>query len=100
MAFFARMLRFVFWLLIVSGTTSILRRIVAQMGEGADEARGGTDRPGDEAAEKLLRDPICGMHVAEGLAVPLREGTEVVHFCSAACRDKYLSGAKRFAANG
>ena len=93
------MLRFVFWLLIVSGTTSILRRIVAQMGEG-DEARGGMDRPGDEAAQKLLRDPICGMHVAEGLAVPLREGTEIVHFCSAACRDKYLSGAKRFAANG
>jgi hypothetical protein len=40
------------------------------------------------------------MHVAEGLAVPLREGTEILHFCSAACRDKYLSGTKRLAANG
>ena len=94
------MLRFVFWLLIVSGTTSILRRLVAHMGEGAGEGRGGVDRPGDEAAEKLLRDPICGMHVAKGLAVPLREGTEILYFCSAACRDRYLSGTKRFAANG
>ena len=94
------MLRFFFWLLVVSGTTSILRGIVAHMGLGPDDARGGMDRLGDEVAQRLLRDPICGMHVAEGLAVPLREGWEILYFCSAACRDKYLSGTKRFAANG
>jgi YHS domain-containing protein len=49
-----------------------------------------------------VRDPVCGMHVAEVLAVPLRESGELVHFCSTACRDKYLSesGTRRMAANG
>ena len=100
MAFLARILRFLFWLLIVSWTTSILRRLVAGMGEGAGERPGSVDRPGGAASERLRRDPICGMHVAEGLALPLREGTEILHFCSAACRDKYLGGARKFAANG
>jgi len=40
------------------------------------------------------------MHVAEVLAIPLREGEEVVHFCSTACRDRYLAEAKKLAANG
>ena len=99
MAFLARILRFLFWLLVVSWTASILRRIVARMGQGGSEA----DQPGapnDAAPGKLVRDPVCGMHVAEALALPLREGTEIVHFCSAECREKYLSGSKRFAANG
>ena len=100
MAFFARMLRFVFWLLIVSGTTSILRRIVARMGQGAEPAGQSLDRTNDAAREKLVRDPICGMHVAEGLALPFRQGTEILHFCSTECRDKYLSQARKFAANG
>jgi hypothetical protein len=40
------------------------------------------------------------MHVAEVLAVPLRESGELVHFCSTACRDKYVSSTERMAANG
>jgi len=49
-----------------------------------------------------VRDPVCGMHVAEVLAVPLRESGALVHFCSTACRDKYVSGSgtQRMAANG
>jgi hypothetical protein len=100
MAFLARILRFLFWVLIVSWTTSILRRLVARMGQGAGDAPGSVNRPGEAASERLVRDPICGMHVAEGLTLPLREGTEILHFCSAGCRDKYLGGAGKFAANG
>jgi hypothetical protein len=39
------------------------------------------------------------MHVAEELSIPLREGGEMVHFCSTACRDKYASKLQRMAAN-
>jgi len=99
MAFLARILRFLFWLFIVSWIASILRRRVARMGEGADEAGQSADRASEAASQKLVRDPVCGMHVAEGLALPLREGTEILHFCSTACRDKYLSGVRKFAAN-
>jgi YHS domain-containing protein len=48
----------------------------------------------------LVRDPVCGTHVAEVLAIPLREGGDLVHFCSAACRDKYVNDTQRLAANG
>jgi hypothetical protein len=40
------------------------------------------------------------MHVDETLAIPLREGGELVHFCSLACRDAYLGSTKKLAANG
>jgi hypothetical protein len=43
--------------------------------------------------------------VAEVLAIPLREGGELMHFCSTQCRDQYLltnseAGVKKIAANG
>ena len=100
MAFLVRILRFLFWLLVLSWTVSTLRRIVARMGQGAEPAGQSLDGANDAAREKLVRDPICGMHVAEGLALPLREGTEILHFCSTECRDKYLSQARKFAAHG
>ncbi|GAC1701984.1 MAG: hypothetical protein NVS9B4_06310 [Candidatus Acidiferrum sp.] len=59
--------------------------------------------PGGAAANperRLVRDPICGMHLAEVLAIPLRDGGELVHFCSAACRDKYAASMSKIAANG
>ena len=69
------------------------------MGQRGEEPATG-DAPGATAGQKLVRDPVCGMHVAENLALPLREGTETVHFCSSECRDKYASGTKKFVANG
>jgi len=56
-------------------------------------------------SRRLVRDPVCGAHVAEVLAIPLREGGELIHFCSVRCRDQYLltnaeAGVKKIAANG
>ena len=51
-------------------------------------------------ARRLVRDPVCGMHMDEALAIPLREGSELLHFCSPACRDAYAGIAKKSAANG
>jgi YHS domain-containing protein len=115
MNFLARIVRFLFWLLIVSWSVALLRRALAWMLRGAmpaqadQDATGSTagagvgaessDTPGGVAARRLVRDPVCGMHVAEVLAVPLRESGELVHFCSVACRDKYVSGTRRMAAN-
>ena len=52
------------------------------------------------AARRLVRDPVCGMHVDETLSIPLREAGELVHFCSVACRDAYAGETKKYAANG
>jgi len=116
MDFLARIFRFLFWLLIVSWSVALLRRALAWMVRGAMPAQAEQDATGSAAgarvgsepgkaqsgvaARRLVRDPVCGMHVAEVLAVPLRESGELVHFCSVACRDKYVSSTQRMAANG
>jgi len=114
MNFLGKVMRFLFWLLVVSWSVALLRRVLAWMLRGAMPAQTDQDAAGSSAgpgagadgaqgglaARRLVRDPVCGTHVAEVLAIPLREGGELVHFCSVACRDKYVSGAKRMAANG
>ncbi|MHB8502905.1 MAG: hypothetical protein ACYDCG_19430 [Candidatus Acidiferrales bacterium] len=116
MNFLARIVRFLFWVLIVSWSVALLRRVAAWMlrgtmpaqmdqdaagsAAGAGVGAGSSETQSGVAARRLVRDPVCGMHVAEVLAVPLRDGGELVHFCSVACRDKYVNGTQRMAANG
>ena len=103
-------MRFLFWLLVVSWSVALLRRLVAWMVRGAttpdqaNEGTGGADSgaggaQSGVAARRLVRDPFCGMHVAEELSIPLGEGGELLHFCSVTCRDKYANDARRLAAN-
>ena len=99
MAFVARMLRYLFWLIVVSWTFAILRRIVGKMVAGAAGPKPYVDVPNDAVNQKLVRDPVCGIHVAEGLALPLKQGREVLYFCSAGCRDKYLNGSQEISAS-
>ena len=116
MNFLVRIVRFLFWLLILSWGVALLRRALAWMlrgampaqkdQDGADSAASAgvgsvaSDTQSGVAARRLVRDPVCGTHVAEVLAVPLREGGELMHFCSIACRDKYVNSTQRMAANG
>jgi len=110
MSFISRVIRFLFWLLVLSWSVALLRRVVAWMLRGATApAAPGVNLAGNSEAagtsRKLVRDPVCGAHVAEVLAIPLRAGDEVLHFCSLACRDEYLGAAagkntKKIAAAG
>jgi YHS domain-containing protein len=52
------------------------------------------------SSRRLVRDPVCGVHIAEERAIPLRVGGEVVHFCSVTCRDQYPGSEQKVAANG
>ena len=105
MTFLARIIRFLFWLLVLSWSVRLLRRLFSslqqnnasapqQRGDGAGEAQA------PKAARRLMRDPVCGMHVDETLSIPMREGDELLHFCSIACRDAYVVSSKKFAASG
>jgi len=105
MTFLARIIRFLFWLCVVSWGVWFLRRMLARVQQNAAEAtqhhpEGTTEAPEPGATRRLVRDPVCGVHVDETLSVPLREGGELLHFCSIACRDAYASGTKKVAANG
>ncbi|MGB7285270.1 MAG: hypothetical protein WBE13_23635 [Candidatus Acidiferrum sp.] len=115
MNFLGKVMRFLFWLLIVSWSVALLRRVVrwmlreampAQMdheaaggGAGARVGAGPSSAQDGLAARRLVRDPVCRMHVAEELSIPLREGGELLHFCSMECRDMYVKSVQRKAAN-
>jgi YHS domain-containing protein len=105
MTFLARIVRFLFWLFVVSWSVWLLRRVfgwmlqnVASVPQQNRDASAASETSG--AARRLVRDPVCGMHVDETLSFPLREGGELVHFCSIACRDTYTGDTRKFAANG
>jgi YHS domain-containing protein len=90
MSFIVRMLRYLFWLLVISWSVAILQKIVGKMVRGGTGSEPHGDVPSATANQKLVRDPICGMHVAEGLAVPLKYRGETLQFCSVQCREKFL----------
>jgi len=105
MNFLARIVRFLFWLLVVSWGVRLLRRIVGAMlrngkASASQTADASTAIPAPAAARRLVRDPECGVHVDETLSIPLREGGELLHFCSPTCREAYAVKVRKFAANG
>jgi YHS domain-containing protein len=109
MNFLSRMLRFLFWVLVLSWSVRLLRSLVNWMIRGAttpDSGRQAADVAGASqpsgVTRRLVRDPMCGVHVAEAMAIPLREGEQTLHFCSATCRDQYVATMteKKIAASG
>lgn len=54
-------------------------------GRGAAGPAAGAPRPRGE----LKKDPVCGVFVSTDSALKRTVGGEVIHFCSAACRDKF-----------
>ena len=100
MTFLVRIFRFLFWVLILSWSLAILRRLVRNMRRGMMRPTEPTvDVQSDAVTRTLVRDPVCGLHVAEGLALPVRAGGETLYFCSAECRDKYVKKTQKLAAN-
>ncbi len=105
MNFLARMVRFLFWLLFISWSVWLLRRLVGWLlrGVAAKKSAGAGAPPTAQttvASRRLVRDPVCGMYVDETLSIPFREGGELLHFCCPACRDAYAVTVRKFAANG
>ena len=105
MTFLARIARFLFWLLVASWATLLLRRFLGWILRDASAAGqtsklGSASVDGRELGRRLVRDPVCGVHVDETLSIPFREQGDLLHFCSIACRDAYREGSRKLAANG
>jgi hypothetical protein len=102
MTFLARLIRFLFWVVIVSWGVRLAGRLISgllQPGQRREPLEPTGDLNAGQNARLLVRDPICGVHIAEVLAIPLRENGELLHFCSLACRDAYLNSSRKLAAN-
>jgi YHS domain-containing protein len=100
MTFIARLLRFLFWVVVLSWTMSLLRRLVNRMQASSPGEKRDIDLPSDAFSQKLVRDPVCGMHIAARLTLTVKHSGEPVHFCSPECRDKYLGNTQKFVAHG
>ncbi len=40
--------------------------------------------------EEMVKDPICGSYVSKEGNIRVRDGENLIHFCSYDCRDKYV----------
>jgi YHS domain-containing protein len=97
MSFLGRILRFLFWVLLVSWVVKLLGRAIS--GAGATPTAPSYPQREPAGSKRLVKDPVCGMHMAQELALPLEANGEVLHFCSEECRSKYESSMVRRAAS-
>jgi YHS domain-containing protein len=98
-------MRFLIWLVVLFWAVAMLRRLAVWMLRGLFSSvtpgqSASTNQQSTVGSRRLVRDPVCGVHIAEERAVPLRVDGHLVHFCSVACRDQYVSAGQKFAANG
>jgi len=98
-------MRFLIWLVVLFWAVAMLRRAVAWILRGFLSSPTRSQSAPDNqrtvtSSRRLVRDPVCGVHITEDRAIPLRVRGEVVHFCSVACRDQYAGNEQKFAANG
>jgi YHS domain-containing protein len=101
MSFLGRVFRFLFWVLILSWAVKLLGRAISRSA-GPEPTGSAADAVGSEPAmpgKRLVKDPVCGMHMAEELALPFSADGETHYFCSQECRAKYESSILHRAAN-
>ena len=91
------MFRFIVILLASVLLISVLRAIIGVVMKGFADLMGGgstnqpaqRQRPEVPLGGELKRDPICGTYVSAATSIKKTANGQVIHFCSAACRDKY-----------
>ncbi|MCC7499447.1 MAG: YHS domain-containing protein [Bryobacterales bacterium] len=89
-------LRFVVFALVLIVVISILRAVIGLIAKAfSDLFLPPQNRPSSNAPEipltgELKRDPVCGIYVPATTSFKKTVNGEVVYFCSAECRDKYV----------
>lgn len=92
----AMIARLILYPLLAILLITLLRYVIGIIGKAFSESflpprtketAGRSQPPGE-----LKRDPVCGTYVADTASVKKTVGGAVVHFCSAACRDRYRTG--------
>ncbi len=78
----------------------LLRSLLAPIVQAVVAVLTSSQTPPQETAQaplphtgELKKDPVCGTFVAAELAVQGKFKGEIVHFCSAKCRDEYARRA-------
>ena len=69
-----------------------LKQVAAGSGRAAQ--RGGGPADGPRELGPMVRDRVCNTFLPRSRSLSLRVGAEEHHFCSEACRAKFLEQAK------
>ncbi len=93
--FLARILRFLLGLVVLFWAVSLVRRLFAHL--SMPTARRETPPETPVIARQLYRDPWCGTYVSDQLSYSLEEAGQVLHFCSAECRERHRASLRRAA---
>ncbi len=83
---------FVTWLIRLLIVAVILRMVLRLFGASKPRAGAGPRaKRVERAGGALVQDPQCGTYIPQSRALVVGRGDDARHFCSAACRDQYLS---------
>ena len=97
MGFLARILRGLLWLAVFYWAVWLLRRFFTALSKPHSPKEATSNSP--NTTKTLYRDPWCGTHVPAEISHSLEQAGQVLHFCSAECRERYVS-SRRLAASG
>ncbi len=78
--------------LLIAILLLVVARAFWRLMDGIIEAAGGTSRSrgvAGAAADKLVKDPVCGTFVAPRTALSLTSGGATHYFCSEDCRKQF-----------
>lgn len=96
------MFRLIFELLLTVVVLTVLKSIVGIVLRGVSQAMkpgstppGAGPQPSNQVplTGELKKDPVCGTYIATATSIKEKVGGEVLHFCSTACRDKYVASS-------
>ena len=94
------MIRFVVILLasillitVVRAIVGIVLRGFGDMISGSKTTAGHGPQEQVPLSGELKRDPVCGTYVSTASSLKKSVGGQTVHFCSVACRDRYVASA-------
>ena len=80
-------LRVVLPLVVLWLIRGVLRTLFASFHSSVTQAP--KQAPTFHAGGELKKDPVCGTYVSVDASVTKKVNGELLHFCSANCRDKY-----------
>jgi len=99
MGFLGGLIRLGIWVLITAWVIKLVSRLFSAASQPATP--GGSSATADDLGvrgKRLVKDPVCGTHLAEELALPMSANGETQYFCSQECRSKYENSVLRRAA--
>lgn len=82
-------------LTVLKSILGIVLRGVSQAMKPGSTAPDAGSRPSNQVplTGELKKDPVCGTYIATTTSIKEKVGGQVVHFCSTACRDKYVASS-------